>query len=251
MRVLSLGAGVQSSTLALMIAKGEVPMVDCAIFADTQAEPKHVYGWLDFLEKQLPFPVYRVTKGNLREAVLDAAKLRVRVSNPPFYTDTGILGRSCTQDYKLAPIKRKIRELVGRGTAEVLLGISWDEAIRMKPSRVKYITHSFPLIEKEMTRGHCLEWMEDNGYPLPPKSACTFCPYHDDSMWRELKTHDPESFSDAVVVDAAIRKGIYNTTQNLFLHRSLKPLDQVDFDSAEDKGQGRLFSNECEGMCGV
>ena len=31
LRILSLGAGVQSSTLALMIEKGEVPMVDAAI----------------------------------------------------------------------------------------------------------------------------------------------------------------------------------------------------------------------------
>jgi hypothetical protein len=39
--VLSLGAGVQSSTMALMAAKGEIiPMPDCAIFADTGAEPK-------------------------------------------------------------------------------------------------------------------------------------------------------------------------------------------------------------------
>jgi len=37
LRILSLGAGVQSSTLALMIEKNLVPMVDCAIFADTGA----------------------------------------------------------------------------------------------------------------------------------------------------------------------------------------------------------------------
>ena len=55
--VLSLGAGVQSSTMALMAAKGEItPMPDCAIFADTQAEPQSVYDYLDWLEKQLPFP---------------------------------------------------------------------------------------------------------------------------------------------------------------------------------------------------
>ena len=41
--VLSLGAGVQSSTLALMAAAGEVtPMPTAAIFADTQAEPARV-----------------------------------------------------------------------------------------------------------------------------------------------------------------------------------------------------------------
>ena len=38
LRILSLGAGVQSSTVALMIEKGEIPMVDCAIFSDTQDE---------------------------------------------------------------------------------------------------------------------------------------------------------------------------------------------------------------------
>lgn len=66
MHIISLGAGVQSSTMALMAAHGEItPMPDCAIFADTQAEPKSVYTWLDWLEKQLPFPVHRVTRGDL------------------------------------------------------------------------------------------------------------------------------------------------------------------------------------------
>lgn len=37
-RVLSLGAGVQSSTLLLMAVHGEI-QIDRAIFADTQSEP--------------------------------------------------------------------------------------------------------------------------------------------------------------------------------------------------------------------
>jgi hypothetical protein len=42
--VLSLGAGVQSTTLALMAAQGEIqPLPDCAIFADTGWEPATVY----------------------------------------------------------------------------------------------------------------------------------------------------------------------------------------------------------------
>tara|TARA_Y100000310_G_C20434133_1_gene692906 strand:+ start:47 stop:319 length:273 start_codon:yes stop_codon:yes gene_type:complete len=66
--IISLGAGVQSSTMALMAAKGEItPMPDGAIFADTQWEPNHVYKWLDFIEKNVPFPIYRVTAGNLTE----------------------------------------------------------------------------------------------------------------------------------------------------------------------------------------
>ena len=35
LRVLALGAGVQSTALALMIEKGEFEKVDCAIFDDT------------------------------------------------------------------------------------------------------------------------------------------------------------------------------------------------------------------------
>ena len=66
--IISLGAGVQSSTMALMAAHGEItPMPTAAIFADTQSEPQSVYQWLNWLEQQLPFPVIKVTKGNLLE----------------------------------------------------------------------------------------------------------------------------------------------------------------------------------------
>ena len=37
LRILSLGAGVQSSALAMLIEQGKVPMVDAAIFADVVA----------------------------------------------------------------------------------------------------------------------------------------------------------------------------------------------------------------------
>jgi len=48
LRVLSLGAGVQSTTMALMAAHGEImSMPNCAIFADTGWEPKAVYEHLE------------------------------------------------------------------------------------------------------------------------------------------------------------------------------------------------------------
>jgi 3'-phosphoadenosine 5'-phosphosulfate sulfotransferase (PAPS reductase)/FAD synthetase len=48
LRVLSLGAGVQSTTLALMAAHGEIEPPHCAIFADTGWEPRAVYDHLDW-----------------------------------------------------------------------------------------------------------------------------------------------------------------------------------------------------------
>jgi hypothetical protein len=87
LRILSLGAGVQSSTLALMIEKGQVPMVDAAIFADVKGEPKAVYEWLDYLKTQVTkYPIYVVTWRNLKQDILDAAQGNYKAFTAPFFT---------------------------------------------------------------------------------------------------------------------------------------------------------------------
>lgn len=276
--VLNLGAGVQSSALALMAAKGEVgPMPDFAVFADTQAEPSSVYKWLDWLETQLPFPVIRVTKGNLTDEIL-----KVRTKEKSIYSDkpmtylrTNIpvygltpsgevkpaLGRACTADFKVGPIIKEIRKRCGirhgqkKITVTQWLGISYDEMQRMKLPSNPWTQHRWPLIEKRMTRSHCKDWMARNGYPEPPRSACYYCPFHDDEEWRRLKTDDPEHFQKAVEFDATYRR-LQNENPGglrieVYLHKSCKPLDQVDF---TDKDAGQLgfdFKSECEGMCGL
>lgn len=271
MIVVSLGAGVQSSTMVLMAAAGELtPMPDCAIFADTGAEPRKVYEHLDWLEQQLPFPVHRVSAGNLRDEILGAMAGKNRMdARPPFFTGgAGMLRRQCTQDFKIRPIVRKVRELIGlrkgqRGPKTPVvsqwIGISADEALRAKPSQLSFVEHRFPLLEKKMRRADCLAWCQACGHPLPPKSACTFCPYHDAAQWRDMKANDPESFADAVLIDHAIRPGMPGPKRKpgvaWFVHRDRVPLDEVDFSTAEERGQGNLFAddfgNECEGMCGV
>ena len=54
-----------------MIEKGLIPKVDCGIFADTGGEPKLVYSHLEWLKKQLSFPIHKVEKGNLRKDMID------------------------------------------------------------------------------------------------------------------------------------------------------------------------------------
>jgi hypothetical protein len=269
---LSLGAGVQSSTLALMYAVGELePMPKAAIFADTQAEPASVYKWLDWLESQLPFPVHRVTFRSLEQEVLtmrttEDGRLYSR-SDVPIYTlnvDTGQKGaipnRSCTRDYKIRPINKFLRKEVGikRGEKEPqcvsVIGISLDEIRRMKPSRDKWVTLRWPLIEKRITRNSCKDWMESHGYPEPPRSACVFCPYHANSEWRRLQIEEPEEFDRAVNFEKKLqetKKESVNFVTMPFLHNSCKPLDQIDFRSDVERGQGLLWDDECEGMCGV
>jgi hypothetical protein len=272
--ILSLGAGVQSSTLALMAAAGEVtPMPTAAIFADTQAEPQSVYRWLDWLEKQLPFPVHRVTKGSLTDAQLLIRKRTKTVGKPwsksliPAFIKNpdgtkGIMGRGCTYDHKILQLLKKQRELGGikRGQKTVgvvsWIGISLDEVVRMKSSRERWVENRWPLIEKEMTRHDCLRWMQAHGFPTPPRSACIYCPFHSDSEWRRLQKDEPAEFDRAVKFELqlqAVKRISDNMNGVPFLHGSLKPLGEVDFSTDAQKGQGMLhgFGNECEGMCGV
>ena len=131
------------------------------------------------------------------------------------------------------------------------IGISLDESHRMKPSRVKYSTHEWPLIDLRMTRHDCLLWMEKNGYPEPPRSSCVYCTHHSNSEWRRIRDNDPKGWADAVEFDSRIRVGINKVKAECFVHRSCVPLSEVDLSDDTDKGQGLLWGNECTGMCGV
>jgi hypothetical protein len=251
--------------MALMIRHGEIPPVDDIIFADTGDEPRAVYDWLDYLRPLLTAPLHVVQKGVLSQdflAALDNPK--GRAGQPPLMVwnhqkqQGGRLWRKCTKEYKLDPIRRKTRDLRRGRHVEQLIGISLDEAMRMKMSGVKYITNVYPLVEMRMTRADCLNWMQRNGYPLPPKSACKFCPYISNLRLRDMKDNSPEDWKDLVWFDHEVRRRQKATingakiTGTLYVHRDCKPIDEVDLRNAEDFGQTDMFEAGCvEGMCGV
>lgn len=265
LRTISLGAGVQSTTLALMAAAGELtPMPDCAVFADTQWEPKAVYEHLDRLEKALPFPVYRVTAGDIRDNIIrDKNTTGQRFAAIPWHLASGGMGRrQCTKEFKIAPLRRKLRDLLGYlpgkpirvPSVEVWIGISVDEAVRMKPSLDRWIVNRWPLIERGMSRWDCRQWLAKRGWSAP-KSACIGCPFRSDEQWRDLKDNAPADFADAIEVDRLLRAGVAGAARGmrhqLYMHRARVPLAQVDLSSPAEWGQLDLWPNECEGMCGV
>ena len=267
LRVLSLGAGGQSTTIALMMAHGEIEPPDVAIFADTQAEPAAVYRHLESLKAQLPFPVEIVTAGSLADDIMDAANGDGRnQGRPPFHVrnadgTTGILRRQCTGDYKIEVIQRRVRELLGvKPRARVpidahvtqVIGISLDEAGRMKVSQDRWCTHEYPLVDRRLNRWDCITWLQRNNYPIPTKSACVFCPYRRLEEWRRLRDEAPEDFAKAVEIDRAIRSpGYVRKVGRCFVHGSMVPLDQVDLSTDQERGQPNLWDDECDGMCGV
>jgi len=266
MKILSLGAGVQSSTILRMSIKGELPKLDGAIFADTQWEPSQVYAHLEILEteaKTAGIPIYRVTRGNLRETVLNTKT--GHWPRPPFYVKNpdgsrGLAHRQCTGDYKLDVIRKQMRLITGitshmrpKGPViEQWIGISLDEAHRMKPAKEIWIESKWPLIDLRMKRGDCLEWNKKNGFSEPPRSACIGCPFHSDHEWRNIKDN-PEQWADACDFDQKIRQSERNIglKGEFYLHGQLVPLSDVDLSTPEDHGQLNMFGNECEGLCGV
>lgn len=268
LRVLSLGAGVQSSTLLLMALDGEIERPDCAIFADTQWEPAAVYRHLDWLQERADaagLPLYRVTVGNIRKHI-ERSKAGYTFRSIPLFVrnkvgERGQLRRQCTKHYKVEPITKKIRELLGyrprqpvRHVVERWQGISLDEVYRMRTSREIWCVNRYPLIDARMSRWDCLLWMRARGYPDPPKSACIGCPYHSNSYWRQMRDTAPDEWAEATRFDDEIRHGLRGVEMPAFVHSSLKPLAEVDLSTLRERGQLEMFDDfnaECEGMCGV
>jgi len=273
-----------------MSLKGDIERADCAIFADTGEEPEAVYAHLNRLLaycREQDFPLHIVKrKGSkgIAEDVLHhidqyhkGGDKWTRVGQPPLYvvnenptyTDAdgvtrptdgspGTLRRQCTREYKIEPIQQKIRELLGykprqrvKEMVEQWMGITVDEAQRMKDSGVKWITNKYPLVELRMNRHNCQKWLSRNWQHPVGKSACTFCPFHSNAQWRDLKVNQPGEFAAAVEFDRKLRLQPYpGAIGTPYIHRSGKPLSEVDLRNAEDRGQ-MTFLDECEGMCGV
>ena len=258
-RYISFGAGVQSTALLVLSAlelKG-VPKADCAIFADTGDEPPWVYDTLEYMKEWSDIPIYETSKGMLSANVLSNGKF---VPIPVFSQRAESAGenqlrRQCTREYKITPIEKKVRELLGynkgqrvKHTATAMIGISLDEATRMKESRTNWVKNEYPLVDIGFRRGNCIKLLQEYGIPVPKKSSCTYCPYHSNAYWRDLKHNYPELWTGVTIFDHQIRElSMQGADKPVYLHRSLLPMANVDL--SED--QTDLFESECEGYCGV
>ncbi len=248
LRALSLGAGVQSSTLLLLAAHRRIPTFDVAIFADTGWEPAAVYRHLHRLTRiaeQAGIRVVRVHKGHIRRDALDPQH---RFASMPLFTlgpagQRGMARRQCTTEYKIKPIKREIRRRLGyphparvpAGVyAQMAIGISVDEFIRARDADVRYMRNTFPLLDLGWRREDCVAYLAAHGLGDAPKSSCVGCPFHDDAFWLDLKTNHPVEWADAVAFDHAIRHGSARANADghplrgtFYLHASRVPLDQA------------------------
>ena len=269
---LSLGGGVQSTALALLLDRGLLPgypKPNLAVFADTQWKPRAVYDNIEWLKGELSYPVVVSTAGDLRQATHEfrAHNGNTGFTDLPLFTDGGLMKRQCTTNYKIRPIRRAVKAWAGlpahRLHVRQYLGISADEVQRMRDSREGWITNDYPLAYEGWRRADCARWFVKNyrGRQLS-RSACVGCPFRSAAEWVAVPKSDPELFADACELDEKLREMMLTSPKRrvhgpVYLHRRRKPLAQaVALDTMEIESQGRFdlgdgWGNECEGHCRV
>ena len=194
MKILSCGAGMQSSALHLMSCENalakirgeppvwpQVPIYDISIFCDLGFEPPWVKKQVEFLANAghscgvplviLDSPLYTDFMENFGER---------RTISIPWWTikedgHKSKMPRNCTIDYKVELISKYVRwELLGykkgqrlrdedKKAHEMHMGFSAEESRRCKESPNPMFVNKFPLVEMGLTRADNFAYIKDVG----------------------------------------------------------------------------------------
>jgi hypothetical protein len=142
--------------------------------------------------------------------------------------------------------------------AQVGLGITLDEMQRVKPNSdldtLYWKVNTHPLIfevPKPLVRQDCINIIANAGLPIPPKSACYFCPFHRLSKWQQMRQDEPALFWKSAALETFINARLKKHGMNeVWLTDRLKPLEQA----TTEYMQSSMFDaedSECEGYCFV
>lgn len=247
--IITYGGGIQSTTLAALIIADRLPRPERIVMADTGRERSAVWRYLEEVTnprlaaigltvERIP-PTYRKVDLASRNGEGDLLM--------PVYTNKGKLPTFCSNEWKRRPVRRYLRTQ-GYGPnnpVKLWFGMSLDEFTRMNKSDKQWITNYYPLIlnaETRMSRTDCVSFLEREGWPLPPKSACWMCPHRDDATWQAMKDGDPADFAQAVALEQEIQSGPWG---DVWLHKSRIPLDKIVFEAAESLPLLDLCADSC------
>jgi hypothetical protein len=264
-RCVSYGAGVQSTALLVMQARGliDYPLF---IFANTGDDSEHPDSLAYMSDVARPYAkehgieLVEVRKDGptLLQEAMGYPPHESKSFPLPFRGDSGPpMSRACTSSWKIAVIQKELRKrgATKKHPAHVALGISTDEIQRAKspgeidprsPSQMRF----YPLIDARMNRGDCLALIRDEGLPEPSKSACWFCPWHSRDAWIDLRNRTPHLFEQSVELERRYKERLAVRelrTQWITDHGAKRKatLDEV----IDDQQVFDLFGEECEGFC--
>ena len=176
MRIISLGWGCQSFALAAMSALSVLPPVDAAVHADTGHERAETYA---FAERWTPWLEERGVRVVTVKSRMAPFRFDTKQMFIPAYTvrlpggERGAMRRSCTDRWKISPVKRWIRTQIQKGdVVPTWIGITWDEAQRVNTANVSYqqLVHPFiEMFDRPMNRTDVIHWLTENNLEIPVK----------------------------------------------------------------------------------
>lgn len=244
------GGGVQSTAIAALIVMGVLPKPDLAVIADTGREQSTTWSYMEQVTApalaRVGVNLQRVQAKDFATVDLYGGKDGESLLIPAFTNLSGEIGKMpafCSNEWKQRVVRRWATQQ-GIEAANMWLGISTDEMIRLTFPKGKKWQHSFPLVEQRLNRYECEQLVERMGWPKPPRSSCWMCPNHTQAEWRDIRDNKPGDWQEAVWFDRDMRL----RDPNAFLHPDCVPLDQADLSDQN----GVLFGHACQsGHCFV
>lgn len=261
-KAFSFGGGVQSVAALVLAAQGRIDY-DTFLFANVGDDSEYPETMVYLRQVAMPYAeannlkiveLYKTRKDGTTETLWEKLHRTERSIDIPMRMSNGAPGnRSCTADFKIKVVAKWMRQngATKIKPGEVGIGISTDEAQRMKPSQLPHIINRYPLIDLMLSRKDCEQLIASAGIPVPPKSSCFFCPFHTVKAWQDLYDNQPELFAKSVALERMIndrRKSIGR--DSIWLSNKLRPLDEVV--NGSHKWQMALFETEDDGQysCG-
>lgn len=243
-QIWSSGGGVQSTAIAALICQSELTP-DLAVIVDTERELSTTWEYLDrwvmpALERA-GVTLHRVPKSQY--ATVDLHR-NTDILIPAFTTESGEIGKLptyCSNEWKQRVMRRWATEQ-GVTKADIWIGFTIDELKRVTQPVGKW-QHSYPLIDRRMTRGDCIALVKRMGWPEPPRSSCWMCPNKHHHEWEWQRINAPADFQKAIDFEREIQIA----DEDLWLTDTGKALDEADFSEPDD-----FFTGRCDnGMCFV
>jgi hypothetical protein len=238
-QIWSCGGGTQSCAIAVLIIQGRLPRPDLSIIADTGREKKTTWNYYEaFLKPGLAAAgvnLPRVSASEWSYVGTGLYNFKDTLLIPAFTDITegrmAKLDAFCSSYWKRDVCQRYASSQgIKPSQACVWLGYSIDEPRRYikKKSSKSYLEGRlrFPLVDDvPLKREEAIDLVLSHGWPTPPRSSCWACPHLQDSEWLELRETSPEEFQAACNLDDELRA----KDPNVWLHRSAKPLREVEF----------------------
>jgi 3'-phosphoadenosine 5'-phosphosulfate sulfotransferase (PAPS reductase)/FAD synthetase len=227
--ILSFGAGVNSTAILCLHKQGKVQL-DAVIFADTGAEHPETYSYIEQVVKpfckELDLPFIIVGSPTLFEDYWNKKIIPYR------------LFRSCTDRYKIQPIKKYVK--TNYGETIIILGIDSGEKHRAKYTE----GFSYPLIELGINREQCKSIIIECGLQIPRKSGCYFCPFTNSQEWKNLLQQHEDLYMKAEAFEKNCRAYPTYHLSNKTLESMRKAIQNQKTLCDFDEGESCVFCHQ-------